>query len=157
MVRLIRRFCVVQLTLAWQGGFLFYSAVVVPVGTDVLGSAAAQGAVTQQVTAWLNSIGVAWAAGVGLDLLADRRAGRRAGRARVALWAAAAVILALLWWLHPQLGELFDADLGRVTDRAGFRRLHAAYLWLSTAHWLIGLALVYLTLAAWTAPPETKP
>ena len=34
---LLRRFAVVQLLMLWQGGFLFYSGFVVPVGTDLLG------------------------------------------------------------------------------------------------------------------------
>ena len=34
----------------WQGGFLFYAAVVVPVGTRVLGSETEQGFITQSVT-----------------------------------------------------------------------------------------------------------
>ena len=61
-------------------------------------------------------------------------------------------MLAGLWLLHPRLGDLFDPDAARVTDRPAFRRLHIAYLWLSTAHWLLGLALAWLTLAAWTRP-----
>ena len=40
----------------WQGGFLFYAAVVVPTGTEVLGSFE-QGRVTRHVTDWLNGIG----------------------------------------------------------------------------------------------------
>ena len=47
----LRRFLVVQALLLWQGGFLFYAAFVVPAGTEVLGSAAAQGAITVRATA----------------------------------------------------------------------------------------------------------
>lgn len=143
---------VFQAFLLWQGGFLFYAAVVVPVGTDVFG-AASQGSVTQRVTWWLNVSGAAWAAVFLIDALPD---GRRA-RARLILWAASVLILAGLCVLHPMLGELFDADDARVLDRRGFRRLHIAYLWLSTVHWLLGLALAWLTLAAWTRPAEKRP
>ena len=45
----VRRFVVVQALLLWQGGFLFYAAIVVPVGTDELGSAFAQGKITARV------------------------------------------------------------------------------------------------------------
>ncbi len=148
MPTLLRRFLVFQAYLLWQGGFLFYAAVVVPVGTDILGSAAVQGGVTQRVTAWLNLIGVGWAGVVLWDTVAG--GGRR--NVRLLLWAAAVGVLAGLWLLHPRLGDLFDPDAARVTDRPAFRRLHIAYLWLSTAHWLLGLALAWLTLAAWTRP-----
>ena len=33
----VRRFLVFQTLLLWQGGFLFYTAVVVTIGTQVLG------------------------------------------------------------------------------------------------------------------------
>ena len=55
----LRRFVVLQILLLWQGGFLFYTAVVVPTGTAVLGSSAAQGAITARVTDVLNRIGIA--------------------------------------------------------------------------------------------------
>jgi hypothetical protein len=54
----LRRLLVLQFLLLWQGGFVFYTAVVVPAGTAVLGSAAAQGAITARVTDTLNLIGL---------------------------------------------------------------------------------------------------
>lgn len=54
-----RTFLLFQAWLAWQGGFFFYAAVVVPIGSDVLGSPITQGFVTQEVTRWLNILGVA--------------------------------------------------------------------------------------------------
>jgi hypothetical protein len=38
----------------WWGGFTFYAAIVVPVGSEILGSARTQGFITQVVTHWLN-------------------------------------------------------------------------------------------------------
>ncbi len=38
----------------WFGGFGFYVSIVVPVGTDVLGSSLNQGMITRQVTQWIN-------------------------------------------------------------------------------------------------------
>ena len=55
----LRRFLVVQALMLWQGGFLFYAAVVVPAGTEVLGSGAAQGPITARVTDALNLCGLA--------------------------------------------------------------------------------------------------
>jgi hypothetical protein len=106
----------------WQGGFLFYASVVVPIGTDLLGGARAQGVITARVTEWLNLAGL-----VCLGLLGG------------------------LWFLHLILDYFMD-PAGRVVQmREPFRVAHGAYLWVSTAHWLMGLALAWLTLAAWRA------
>lgn len=146
-----RRFLVFQAFLLWQGGFLFYSAVVVPVGTGVLGSPALQGQITQPVTDWLNRFGVVWAAVYAWDLVAGRD-----GRWRWLLWAAAVGLLPVLWVLHGRMDALIDVDAGRLTDRAAFRRLHVAYLWASTAHWLLGLVLAWLALRAWRASDQSS-
>ena len=42
----------------WFGGFTFYVSFVVPVGTDVLGTAMEQGMITRRVTVYLNYIGI---------------------------------------------------------------------------------------------------
>ena len=48
-VELARRALVTVALAVWWGGLTFYGAVVVPVGTEVLGGAAEQGFVTQRV------------------------------------------------------------------------------------------------------------
>ena len=53
---LIRSWCLIWL-IGWQGGFAFYSGVVVTLGAEVLGSDLEQGLVTRAVTPWLNGIG----------------------------------------------------------------------------------------------------
>ena len=54
----IRRFLVLAALGYWQGGFTFYSAVVVRVGEEVLGSSREQGFVTRRVTNYLNAAGL---------------------------------------------------------------------------------------------------
>ena len=147
-MRRLRRFLALQSLLLWQGGFLFYAAFVVPIGTEILGSPAAQGAISQRAAWWLNACGAGWAAVALWDALAD---GRRA-RLRLAIWALAVLALAGQWILHPMLDELFDADLMRVRDRVGFRRLHIIYLWLATLDWLAGLAYSWRLITDWTRP-----
>src|SRR5207244_1583054 len=123
-----RRFLALQALLAWHGGFLFYAAVVVPIGTDVLGSSSAQGVVTQQVTHWLNRIGV-----VALAVLAwDVSATPPYRRARWAAWAGMAVLLAALFFLHAVLDVNFDPARRSSPDPAAFQLAHGAYLWIST-------------------------
>ncbi|MBM3982319.1 MAG: hypothetical protein FJ304_19035 [Planctomycetes bacterium] len=139
MAVVLRRFVVVQALLLWQGGFVFYAAVVVPVGTHLLG-AASQGAVTARVTVALNALGVAALAALALDL----RAG--GGRARWACWGFATLCHTLLFALHAAL----RARLGDATSPA-FYELHRAYLLASTVQWLAVAVLTALTLRAWRA------
>ena len=147
----LRRFVVVQAFAVWQGGFVFYSAVVVPTGTDALG-AAAQGEVTRAVTVWLNLLGLVWAAVFLWELLADPDPDRGRRRLRWAGWVLAVELLVALALLHLRLERLLDADDPPAPGL--FYRWHAAYLWASTAHWLLGLLLAWLTVRAWGAAPR---
>jgi hypothetical protein len=149
-LRRLRRFLLFQAFLVWQGGFVFYSAVVVPVGTEVLGSAFDQGLVTQRVTVWMNRLGLAWHLLFGWDVFADGDPNRRRAWARAGMWAASFVLLAGLAAVHLKLDDLIvDGRLTRA-DRPAFRTWHVVYLWLSTGQWALALANAGLTLAAWT-------
>jgi uncharacterized membrane protein len=151
MLTTLRRFLFIQALLLWQGGFVFYAAVVVPIGTEVLGSATAQGIITQRVTWWLNLFGLicltllAWDTAVTRDPFSRRQA------ARWWLWIAAIVLLYLLWFFHQLLGFYLDPRGEFVQMKKSFQVVHILYLWASTLHWLIGLALAWLTLTAWQA------
>jgi hypothetical protein len=142
----LRRFLVFQAFLLWQGGFVFYAAVVVPIGGDQLGPLD-QGLVTQRVTNWLNLFGAAWAVVFAWDVLAAADPARGRRRARWLGWFACVTLLGLLAGLHIELDRLLGPDA--TFDRRTFRHLHVAYLWGSTAHWALGLALAWLTLRAW--------
>src|SRR5262249_56877927 len=102
----VRRSLVLAALALWLGGFTFYSAVVVPIGTDRLGITS-QGFITQRVTEWLNLIGAVALLPLGWDALAGAAPGR--GRwLRPGLWLILAATLAALWVLHPYLSELLD-------------------------------------------------
>jgi hypothetical protein len=149
---LLRRFLVLQALLLWQAGFLFYAAVVVPTGTEVLG-AFAQGRVTREVTVALNLIGA-----VALALLAwDQWAESRHRRGRWGLWIVLAVTLVGLLILHPMIESRVDfAADGRVNDYPGFYLWHRVYLIVSTIQWAAGLGYTALMLRAWTARSATN-
>jgi hypothetical protein len=148
----VRRFLVFQAFLLWQGGFLFYASVVVPIGGELFGKMD-QGQVTQRVTDWLNLIGAAWAAVFAWDVLAAADPARPRRRARWLGWFACVALLGVLAWLHVELDRMLGPDAA--FDRRAFRRLHVAYLWVSTAHWVLGLTLAWLTLRAWRAEDKT--
>ncbi len=145
---LLRRFLVLQSLLLWQGGFLFYALVVVPVGTDFLGSATQQGFVTQRVTLWLNRIGWFALAILAMDALAT--APRR--RLRFRLVVLAAILNAVLtFWLHGALTERLDFDEHRLRERDGFYGLHRWYLILAALQWFAMLVFALASLSAWRA------
>jgi hypothetical protein len=149
MIAILRRFLVVQLLLFWQGGFLFYSAVVVPLGTEQLGQVG-QGFMTQAVTIWLNRIGwlallvFAWDAAIARD----PKRGRRLARLGIVV-VCAGLLAALHFYLHGLLSSQLDLDEMRYRTRTRFYERHWWYLMISTAHWLVMLVFAGLTLTAW--------
>ena len=141
----IRRFIVLQCLLLWQGGFLFYTAVVVPTGTDVLGPFA-QGSVTRHVTQALNWIGF----GAILALAWDQSANRHRSRMRWWLWAGLATTLLSLAILHPIIESRVDfSTTPGFRDYPSFYLWHRVYLYVSAAQWLAGLAYVVFLIRAW--------
>jgi hypothetical protein len=149
MVLLLRRLLVVSALMFWQGGFTFYAAVVVPVGQEVLGTHFKQGRITRRVTFYLNLAGAAALLPLAWDAAAsaDRSALRR--RLRWLALGGMAAGQALLFWLHPQLDELIDLQMGYIPERRAFRIGHSWYLWISTVQWALGIVYALLTLHAW--------
>jgi len=154
---LLRRFLLFQAFLLWQGGFLFYAAVVVPIGTEVLNDATLQGLVTQKVTVVLNNFGWAWSAIFLWDACFAKDPSRWRRYWRLIGGAICALLLAVLYWIHSELDAHIDMTLERVRGRPSFRNWHIAYLWVSTAHWAIATVLAALTLRAWRAADRTIP
>jgi hypothetical protein len=146
MAVLVRRFLVVAALMFWQGGFTFYAAVVVPIGQATFGPED-QGAVTRQVTNYLNLAG-----GIGLIVLAwdvvaaTDTAPRRWTRGLA--WAGMALALAVLVGLHLHLDQLLDQPTPNL-HRQAFRFGHRVYLWVSTFQWACGLLYLASTLRSW--------
>jgi hypothetical protein len=149
-MRILRRYLVLIALMFWQGGFTFYAAVVVPVGTAVLGnSALRQGFITRRVTVWLNLTAAVALTVLAADVLLCRDRSRRRFWARWLLWAFLAGSQALLVWLHGSLDALM-VEKGRIIlDPELFRPAHRLYLWTHTIQWCGVLVFVALTLLAW--------
>jgi hypothetical protein len=145
MSTLFRRFLVLAALLFWQGGFTFYSAVVVPVGQEVLGSHMEQGHITRHVTNYLNLSGAAALIVLAWDVAVVKDESRRRW-IRWLAWVGMVVTLGLLVWLHLRLDDYLDADK---FNRRAFRPEHRTYLWLSTIQWACGLVYLGLTLHVW--------
>ena len=143
-----RRMLAIMLLALWWGGFTFYALVVVPTGHQVLRSKVRQGFITQQVTNQLNILGAVTLALLLWQWAATRRAAPTPGWSRAAIlsWAVLAATLAVLFWLHPRLDALLDAEHRSVIDDTKFYALHRIYLVVATVQWLAGLVhLVSLT------------
>lgn len=146
---LMRRICLLVAIMFWQGGFMFYSAVVVPVGTDILGSHVAQGFITRSVTNYLNLAGIFALALILCDIAFTHDTSRARRRIRWVLWLLLLVSLGSLSWLHVRLDHLINDESQSILDRRSFRDMHSWYLITSTAQWVASLTLLAFTLPAW--------
>ena len=144
----LRRFLVVQALMLWQGGFLFYTAAVVPAGTTLLG-AAGQGAITARVTDVLNAVGTVALAVLALELSLTRDPNRRRVACRWWAWAVALLGQLLLVYCHVLLDAFMDEGRTRVVIREPFYPVHRLYLWACTVQWAACLLLTWWTLRAW--------
>jgi hypothetical protein len=145
----VRRWLLLGALMFWQGGFMFYGGVVVPIGSAVLGSDREQGFITRQVTNYLNLAGAGALAVWGWDLSAMRGTLPGGRRLRWAIWAGIVLSLAVLVWLHPRMDVLLVPEDAMVLDRHRFRSLHERYLIVSSVQWVGCLLLTALTIWAW--------
>jgi hypothetical protein len=154
MATLSLRFFWLQCLILWQGGFVFYAAVVVPIGTELLASPATQGLITLRVTPWLNAFGVAYLLIAALEQsVADDGHSPRI-LARWWLWIGLAVGQYLLFPLHDVLLFFMNDGLDYVQMRPQFQFTHGVYLSISTVLWVLALFHAGLTLAAWQNTPS---
>jgi hypothetical protein len=147
----VRRFLFLVAFCFWQGGFTFYAAVVVPIGTEELGSALAQGFITRRVTQQLNVTGAVALALLAWDCWVARDPSSLRRYARPALWLVMVLALAALFHLHGLLEGMLDLDSRILADHRAFRPLHRLYLWVQTVQWGASVLLLLLSVAAWRA------
>ena len=134
----------------WFGGFFFYVAFVVPIGTVELGSAREQGFITRLVAHRLNAMCLMALVVMTVETFASwRRTGIVLRVAKVGSLLAIGVLLAWLVLLHPQLDQLLDAENHDVLDRAAFYQLHRVYLWVSTLQWSCAWIWLFVVLQNW--------
>jgi hypothetical protein len=147
MASRIYRFVSLAALAFWMGGFTFYALIVIPTGNHLLGSIE-QGLVTQQVTQWMNLLGLA-----SLVILLP---GVRKSRWLAASWLVMAASLGGLYWLHPQLDAMIDGALKIVSDEDRFYRWHRLYLVAVTVQWLAAVVQLWELSAAPPATPSDQ-
>jgi len=148
LMTIFRRVLLLWLFMFWQGGFLFYGAVVVTIGSFVMNSDFAQGMITRHVTDALNLTGLLVLLAWSWDLLAERRTRIRR---RWLIWIFLLLTLALMAWIHVQMDALIDTEGYRLIDRPAFRSWHRWYLRVSTVQWLACIVFTVWTLQNWRA------
>jgi len=152
MIQGLTRTAALAALAAWWGGLTFYGGVVVPLGSARFG-AAEQGVVTRDATQWLHAMALAAATGVAYTAWSNPPGRRRGPLLSAAILAVStAVLVALHRELSGQLDPVTDAPL----EPARFYQWHRAYLAVTTAQWLVGVAsLRFLT--ATGSPPVQPP
>lgn len=134
----------------WFGGFGFYVSIVVPIGTDVLGSAIEQSVITRRVTVWINVFN---AIALVPLLIESVVTWNRSGAVRRWLQLAMIVIIAgglvVLLIVHPILDAMFDEANVSVNDSARFYNMHRIYLWTSTLQWIAAWLWLLLVAYGW--------
>lgn len=148
MTTLVRHFLVLAAFVFWQGGFTFYSGVVVPLGQKTLGPAE-QGFLTGQVTNYLNLAGGASLVLLAWDLAASCDPSKARRRGLWLAWTGMALSLAVLLALHLRLDGLLDAESMQVLERRLFRTTHRWYLRVSTFQWVCALTCLAILLWSW--------
>jgi hypothetical protein len=149
-LEITRRFLVIAVIAFWLGGFTFYASIVIHTGHRVLGSRLETGFLTQQITHWLNLIGVIALTILLANGLADWRHANRWIKACLWLtWAIMVAVLVALYTMHPMLDRMLDFETHRIVDRSHFYGMHKSYMNLSTMQWTAGLLHLWLTLLVW--------
>jgi hypothetical protein len=152
----LRRFLVVAALMFWQGGFVFYAGVVVPIGTDVLGSPSEQARITRRVALYLNASG-AVALVFFLWDCATVRVGHGVYWSRWLTWLIMFAALVALFAIYPRLDSLFLPDEVKVLSRPTFRFWHRTYLWISSVQWAAAVLFVALTIVDWRREDRANP
>lgn len=124
----LRVFATAMLVSLWTGGFLFYAAVVVPVGSAMIGKTS-QGFITSQVTIWLNLFSCL----IAVTMLIDLR--RRSHLRRFAATFLFACAIPVLWTLHVILTSQMETSTQSIASPESFYQIHRAYLLISTLQW----------------------
>ncbi len=147
---MIRRYFTILTLAVWMGGFTFYAEIVIPTASVVLGSHRQAGFITQQVTHWLNLLGLAALAVFLWNLLAEWR-GQPARRRRslAAAWATMLLAHVGLFATHPLMDRLLDAPARGIRDSDHFENLHTVYITIATVQWIAALVYLWHSLRAW--------
>jgi hypothetical protein len=147
---MIRRYVVMLVMAMWMGGFTFYALIVIPTAEAVLGSERQTGFITQQVTRWLNLIGLVAL----LTLLWNVRSSWKSKYPRLRLglllcWTLMFLAQAGLFITHPFMDKLLDPQTRAIHGHGQFANLHQIYLTFATTQWIAALSYIWIAFNLW--------
>ncbi|WP_150107649.1 hypothetical protein [Pedosphaera parvula] len=146
---LARRYLAILAMALWMGGFTFYSLIVIPTASKVLGGEREVGFVTQQVTNWLNLIGIGALLILLWNTLAERKkAGFLVSYGLPATWLVMVLSLIGLFFAHAWIDQLLDTANHKVLSYSHFFDRHRLYMIIATIQWCSALAHLLLILLA---------
>src|SRR5579859_5091912 len=151
---IFRRFLVLTVLFFWQGGFVFFSGVVVHIGRQELGPRGPQTLITSRVSYYINLAGAVALAPLLWDVFApDPSLLRR--RVRAVLWLILVMTLLVLVYLYYQLLAMLP-DILNNNYPPSFSLEHKAYLWISTAQLAAAIGYMITMLLAWRAQDRVE-
>ena len=147
----LRRCLVLVLVALWFGGFTFYASVVIhSSGPKVFADHRAIGFLTQEVTRWLNFLGVLTLLALLWNALAVWPEDRRWLRWGLSgSWLVMIVTLVMLYGLHGTMDQMLDLPNRRIHDKPHFHELHETYEMVATTQWLAMLLHLWCMVATW--------
>ena len=145
IMRILRRFLVVLALTFWQGGSMFYGAVVVGIVRAQLGQPE-RSLITQRVTQWLNLAGTIALLLLFTDVWASILPVKRW---RWLTWSGMALPHVAMVWLHHELSRQMAVPGFVRSDQRAFLSWHALYLSCNVVQWLAAMAFVVVSLRAW--------
>ncbi|HVS39734.1 MAG TPA: hypothetical protein VMS17_29525 [Gemmataceae bacterium] len=156
-MRTLRRYLSLCALLFWQGGFLFYALVVIPITGRVLGEKLLhlRAQITGAATSWLNGVGVVALALLLWDLAVSTDGSRFRNRGRGLAWAVLFFSLAVLFALHYWLEVLDPPDSRGPSNPAAFGVAHTLYVVAAMVQSAAALVYLGLTVSAWRTEDAT--
>jgi len=149
MTRCTLRFFLLLVFALFWGGLTFYTGIAVRVAHRVLEDPMDGGLITQQVTRWLQWLGVATVVLMLLNAWDVRQRSTRFGNALAACTLALGIALAGLFHVHERLDATIDVRGHEIVDRDAFTANHRRYNQLTTVEWLASVLYLGTTVAAW--------
>lgn len=141
----------------WFGGFTFYTACVVRVGSKVVGGLT-QGYITKQVTEVLEILAAIMAVGVALDIATSwKSVGRWMRISQCTAWLTMAGSTVGIIFIHHNMNALLDASTMAKPNHDLFSPFHQAYQFISTCLWIATVAYVVMMVSNYQRRTSSHP